>query len=108
MNNQLKEKIHNYCQYIITGKSIANLPIQTRYIEKAKNLIEKEYKLKIFIEPLAESWSSLWIYKKEFMIEIIKALPDDPKTIYDHWVLGKAFGYSDEELVSAEAIAPLS
>ena len=32
------------------------------------------------------------------MLEIIKALPHNPKTVYDHWVLGKAFGYSDESI----------
>ena len=29
------------------------------------------------------------------MLEIIKSLPENPTTNYEHWILGKAFGYSD-------------
>jgi hypothetical protein len=98
MNNQLTEKIHNYCDYVITGKPAANLPIQNRYINEAKWIISMEYNLKTFIEPLAENWSILWIFRKDFMLEIIKALPDKPNSVFDHWVLGKAFGYTDEAI----------
>ncbi len=97
MNNTLKEKIHNYCYQIKTGKPVANIAVQNRYIVEAKQIIN-ENKLRYFIEFLYVNWSSLWIYKKEFMIEIIKALPDNPKTIFDQWVLGKAFGYTDEAI----------
>jgi hypothetical protein len=98
MNNRLTEKIQNYCDYVIAGKPTANLPIQSRYITEAKNLIHTGYNLKTYIEPLVENWSVLWIYRKDFMLEIIKALPDKPSSVLDHWVLGKAFGYTDEAI----------
>lgn len=97
MNNILKEKIHNYCYQVRTSKPVANIAIQNRYIDEAKRIIN-ENKLRYFIEFLSVNWSSLWIYKKDFMLEIIKALPDNPNCVYDHWVLGKAFGYSDEAI----------
>jgi len=97
MNNILKEKIYNYCYQIKTGKPVANIAVQNRYVDEAKQIIN-ENKLRYFIEFLSVNWASLWIYKKDFMLEVIKALPDNPKTIYDHWVLGKAFGYSNEAI----------
>lgn len=41
---------------------------------------------------------TIWIYKEKYMLEIIKNLPEQPKTVFDHWILGKAFGYSDESI----------
>ena len=97
MNNILKEKIHSYCYQIKTGKPVANVALQNRYIKEAKQIISKNG-LKYFTEFLSDGWSTLWIFKKDFMLEIIKALPDKPSSIFDHWVLGKAFGYSDEAI----------
>jgi hypothetical protein len=38
------------------------------------------------------------ILKKPFILENIKKLPEKPKTIYDHWVLSKAFSFPDETI----------
>ncbi len=97
MNNILKEKINNYCYQVETGKPIANLPIQKRYIIQALKII-KEYGLKSYEENSAAGWSILWIFKRGYLLEVINNLPEKPKTVYDHWVLGKAFGYSDEAI----------
>jgi len=97
LNNILKEKIYNYCYQIKTGKPISNTAIQNRYVDEAKLIINGN-KLKYFFEFLSNDWSTLWIYEKNIMLEIIKALPDKPNSIFDHWVLGKAFGYSDEAI----------
>jgi hypothetical protein len=56
------------------------------------------FSLKTYIEELAPGWKTLWMYKDEYMLEIIKSLPDEPKTKFEHWILGKAFGYSDEAI----------
>ena len=32
------------------------------------------------------------------MLVNIKSSPDQPNTPYDHWILGKMFGYPDEEI----------
>ena len=98
MDNILKEKIYNLCYQVKTGKPAANLPIQKRYSNQATQIIVKECRLKYRIEPLSEGWSNFWIFKKDYMLEVIKRLPQKPKTTFDHWVLGKAFGYSDEAI----------
>ena len=97
MNNILKEKIYNYCYQIKTGKPVASVVIQDRYINEAKQIINKNG-LKYFIEFLSDDWFTLWIFKRDIMLEIIKALPDKPISIFDHWILVKAFGYSDEAI----------
>ena len=97
MNSILKEKIYDYCYQIKTCKPVVNIAIQDRYIEEAKQIINKSG-YKYFTELLSDGWLTLWIFKNDIMLEIIKALPDKPKTIYDHWVLGKAFGYSYEAI----------
>lgn len=66
-------------------------------MNEAKQIISED-KLKYFFKFLNKDWSTLWIYKKDIMLEIIKALPDNPKSVFDHWVLGKAFGYSDKAI----------
>lgn len=98
LNHILIGKVDTYCYLVQRGKPCAMLPIQERYLLKVKEHIKKIYGLKIYNEKLSDGWLTLWIYKDDFMIEIIKSLPEKPKTIYDHWVLGKAFGYSDEAI----------
>ena len=97
MNEILKEKINNYCYQIKTGKPVSSIAIQNKYVEEAKQTIE-DNGLRYFIEFLSDGWFTLWIYKKDIMLEIIKALPNKPISVFDHWALGKAFGYSDEAI----------
>jgi hypothetical protein len=91
-------EIETYCYMIQRGKPASVSAVQNRYIDEAKELVETKYNLKVYIECLAEGWSNVWVYKQDYMLEIIKALPEQPNTIYDHWVLGKLFGYSDESI----------
>ncbi len=97
LNDQLKSQIYTYCQMIKAGKPTAMIPVQERYIDESIEKV-KELKLKTYIEDLSEGWKVLWIYKDEYLLEIIKKMPEHPKTAYDHWVLGKIFGYSDESI----------
>lgn len=97
MNDRIKSEIETYCYLIGKGKPSAMLPIQTRYTETAKEIIHA-HKLSHYIEDLADGWKVLWIYKDKYLIDIIKKMPEKPNTVYDHWVLGKIFGYSDEAI----------
>ena len=54
--------------------------------------------IRYHFEELSPGWCTLWLYDHEFMLEVIKASPDTPRTVYDHWILGKMFGYSDEAI----------
>jgi len=101
MNEFTKGQIDKYCESVIAGcKPVAMFPIQDRYIEESIKIINENYNgsLLSHTEFLYKDWTTVWIYKKPFMIEIIKSLSEKPKTIFDHWVLGKAFGYSDEAI----------
>ena len=101
-NKQLNEpvvitEIETYCYLIIRGKPTAVVSIQNRYASKAiKKIIS--YKLKAYFKKVNDDWGELWIYKDDYMFEVIKSLPDKPKTIYEHWILGKVFGYSEEAI----------
>lgn len=97
MNNYIKGQINTYCELVNCGKPVAMLALQSRHVNHAKEIIEK-YKLNIYIEELVEGWKTLWIYKEKYMLEIIKALPKQPKTIFEHWILGKVFGYSEQAI----------
>ncbi len=82
------------------GKPAALILIQERYLEDAKNVVEQEYKLKTYCKKLADGWISLWIYKHEYILEVIKKVPQKPEGVFEHWVLGKLFGYSEEAIES--------
>lgn len=97
MSEYLRLKIYLHCDSIKKGKPCSCEAIQSRYVEEAVKIV-KTSGLKTYIEELSPKWKTLWIYKDEYMLEVIKLLPEQPKTIYDHWVLGKAFGYSDEAI----------
>lgn len=99
MNDYIASKIDLYCDLVLKGKPCACEPIQERYVREAVLKI-RDFGLKTYIEHLSEGWRTIWIYKDEYMLEIIKSLPEEPKTTFDHWVLGKAFGYSDEAIKS--------
>jgi spore cortex formation protein SpoVR/YcgB (stage V sporulation) len=97
-NDWLKSQVEAYCYMVSRGKPAAVLAIQNRYSVEINSIVKSFQGLKTYEQFLSEGWISLWIYKKDFMLEIIKSLPEEPKTIYDHWVLGKVFGYSDEAI----------
>jgi len=97
MNELIKLKIDLYCEMVQKGKPCACEAIQERYFEEV-NVVINTYNLKTYSENLAVGWKTIWIYKDDYMLDIIKSLPNEPKTSYEHWICGKAFGYSDESI----------
>lgn len=92
-------KVETYCYMVKRGKSAAMIPIKNSQLNGLKNIIETRFELKTYVEDLVDGeWTTLWIYKKDYILDIIKSLPEQPKTVFDHWVLGKLFGYSDEAI----------
>jgi hypothetical protein len=98
LDDVLTGTIDLYCYMILRGKPCACESIQERYFEKMGIRIKNVFGLKTYGEDLALGWKTIWIYKDDYMLEIIKLLPEQPKTIFEHWILGKAFGYSDEAI----------
>jgi len=97
----LQGQINTYCESVSKDcKPVAMFPIQDRYVKEVVEIINKYYdkSLLFHMDFLYKDWTTVWIYKKPFMKEIINNLPEQPKTIFDHWVLGKVFGYSDEAI----------
>ncbi len=86
------------CYMVKAGKPAAAIPLQSRFLDKAVAFIEKEYGLRVYIEELFEGWLTLWIYKHSYILEIIKTAPSKPETVFDHWVLGKLFGYDESSI----------
>ena len=99
MHERIAGELFTYCYVVKTGsKSVVMMPIQNRYLEEAKITVENTDGLKFYSEFLYEGWATIFIFKHDYMLEVIKNSPDEPKTVYDHWVLGNMFGYSDEEI----------
>ncbi|MGE5604548.1 MAG: hypothetical protein ACM3YE_02530 [Bacteroidota bacterium] len=94
LSGEILGRLRVYCEMVQRGKPAAMLPIQARYANKAKTIIQS-YGLNGYLENLAEGWLTLWIYKFPHILEVIKSVPQAPRTAYDHWVLGKLFGYSE-------------
>lgn len=97
MNDYLKAQIDAYCYMVKRGKPAAMLAIQNRHTEEIEEKV-KNNQLNVYIEDLSNGWKTIWIYKEDYLIEIIKRMPEQPKDAYDHWVLGKIFGYSDDAI----------
>lgn len=90
-------KLDTYCNMVRCGKPAACLPLQTRYVDAATSTIEG-HGLRYHIEELALGWATVWVYKYPHILNVIEATRQAPKTAYDHWVLGKLFGYSEEAI----------
>jgi hypothetical protein len=74
------------------------LPIHERDAENAIKFVRETFGLNTYVEDLAEGWKTIWIYKYEHILNIIKILPQAPDTILDHWILGKLFGYEESAI----------
>lgn len=98
MNHKLSGIIDTYCYLVERGKPLAVLAVKVRDLELCKERVNECGFLQFYHKNLSEGWVSFFIFKEEYMKEVIHCLPEKPKTNYDHWVLGKAFGYSDEAI----------
>ena len=91
-------QLESECYMVQRGKPAALAPIKKSMYMDYKVFVEEEYNLKVLIQDISEEWVSFYIYKSDYIKEIIESLPEKPESIFDHWVLGKLFGYSDEAI----------
>lgn len=105
-DSPLRAELTVYTYMVERGKPAAMLPIPERYIDEAIAFVHSISKMKTFTEELGEEWRKLWIYQYEYIQQIIIALPQTPETVFDHWALGKLFGY--DELSIAKYISKVS
>ncbi len=100
MSEGIKMQLLMYIEYVKCGvKPIAFMNLQSRYITEALQLInQKELKLLIKDIQGCEEWKTIFLYKHNYLVDIINNLPNNPTSIFEHWILGKACGYSDEAI----------
>lgn len=89
------EELRAYCFLVKRGKPAASIPLQERDVSEACKLVDQEEKLHHYIERLADDWVTFWVFRYPHILEVIKNIPQTPKTAFDHWVLGKLFGYEE-------------
>ena len=90
-----RAEIDAYCYMVQRGKPAAMVSIQERHLKEAVALVTDLYQLKVYTENLVEGWTTLWIYRYPHILEVIKSVPQVPDTVFDHWLLGKLFGYEE-------------
>lgn len=97
MNDCRLGELETYCHMVDRGKPAACMAVKDIELEEAVAVIVG-MKLNYHIQDLADGWKTLWIFKRPFIKEVIKRAPETPKTVTDHWYLGKLFGYGDDEI----------
>lgn len=93
-------QISAFCYMVERGKPCAKITIHKEDLQSIEDYIKQFTKLDFYKCPSldGEEYYTFWVYKEEYMLDVIKNLPSEPNSLYDHWVLGKAFGYSDESI----------
>jgi len=98
LHQRFRGKIEAFCESVMDGhRPCAMVPVPEDFSAKALGIVN-DCRLQGYLEKLSPGFAKLWIYKRDFMFEVIKHLPDKPTTIYEAWILGKAFNYSDETI----------
>lgn len=92
MNDYLKAQIQDNCDSINTGKPCSALSVKIIDSEEAKNIVI-ENRLNVYTKLSSDDWVEFWIFKRIELLKIIKKMPDNPKSNFDHFMLGCLFGY---------------
>lgn len=71
--------------------------LQERYLDEARRVAE-HHQLLWRADGLATGWTEFWLYRHPHLSRVIDCMPRKPATAYEHWVLGKLFGYSEEAI----------
>jgi hypothetical protein len=71
--------------------------VQERYLDEARRVAE-HHGLLWRADSLATGWTEFWLYRYPHLDRVIDCVPRKPATAYEHWVLGKLFGYSEEAI----------
>jgi hypothetical protein len=86
------------CYEVSKGKPASVQVVRDEDVSEAAKLAAG-YGLHYHVTPNGVTgWRCFWIYKRDFMLDVIKGAPDTPGTPLEHWYMGKLFGYTDEEI----------
>lgn len=86
------------CYMVQRGKPAAMIPVQERFLDTVTQVITETHGLSVYVEGLALGWANVWVYQYPHILHVIKALQQGPETVFEHWILGKLFGYSEEAI----------
>jgi hypothetical protein len=96
MSNLNEIRVH--CYLVKNGcKPAAVTALQTRYIDEAIEICQLS-NIKYHFSDLSKDWVSFFVYKYDHILEVIKNSPEKPNSTYDHWILGKLFGYDEQAI----------
>lgn len=71
--------------------------VQDRYLDEAR-AIAKNHGLRLLAYDLSVGWKEVWIYKHPHVGLVIDRTSRQPANGFEHWVLGKLFGYSEQSI----------
>lgn len=72
--------------------------IPTRWLQQATEIARQHHCNVLVKQNAQEGWSDIWIYCHEHLRDVIESVPQRPDSPFDHWILGKLFGYSEAEI----------
>ena len=87
------------CYMVQRGKPAALISIHKDEVEEAIEFINSHNLKALVREDNGEEWKSLWIFKYDHILTVIESLPVGcPQNPYEHWILGKLFGYDEHSI----------
>lgn len=92
-----RDELRIYCDLVKKGKPAAMLAITEKNLDEAIKTAG-DYGVKYYYVNYYENWYEFWIYRYPHILDVIKAVPNAPRTVYDHWVFGKLFGYDEASI----------
>lgn len=99
--------VSSYCYMVLNGKPVASVAIEEKCKDEAISIIKDIYNLNYIISKDKNDKDSLtvWIYKHPHLKEIIEIIiyifykrKEYPITNFDHWILGKLYGYDEDSI----------
>lgn len=79
------------------GKPVYVCNLKENELIEAEQMVKDE-ELYAYPVPASTGWIHFYAYKYPHLLEVIKSAPNQPQTAYDHWVLGKMFGYDEQSI----------
>jgi len=89
-----------YCEQVRSGSRVAGqLSCEAGYAERLSSLIASE-NCQAIVEKHADGRTTVWIYREDYVKDIIEWLQSIPQSKAGAWGMGKLLGYSDSEIAN--------
>jgi hypothetical protein len=99
LNEFALAQLTELCLMVERGcKPVALISIRFEEYQKAIDIIYNEYKLHAIGKQLNDSFFAVFIFRNFDLRFLIDSIPEEPKTIVDHALLGYLFGYDTDSI----------